>query len=212
MPTTMSIGIYVYNEFEPLDVWGFVQAFAITRFLGQEYADPGPYPFHISFIANTMDPVTSYNGPRVAPDMTREEAAARTFDVFMIPGGRGTAAVLEDATAMRWVRAMDAKATIMASVCTGAAVLATAGLLDGRAAATNHNAFSWVASLRPQVHWDRIARWVDTGKYVTSAGVSSGTDMAFYLVSRLMGQAVADIAAAEAEYHWQRDPRAQIPY
>ncbi len=211
MPTTRKIGVFVYENFEPIDVWGFVQAFAIARFFGQAYGDKGPYPFNISFIAKTIDPVHSYNGPRVAPDMTREEALTEQFDVLVIPGGHGTQDVLDDAT-IAWVRAMDAKVPLMASVCTGAAVLASAGLLDGRPAATNHNAFSWVASLRPAVVWDRISRWVDTGKYVTSAGVSSGTDMAFYLVARLCGQAVADIAAAEAEYHWQRDPRVQQPF
>ena len=207
MPPTKEIGIFVYESFEPIDVWGYVQAFAIARYLGQGYADKSPYPFHISLIAKTMDPVSSYNGPRVVPDMTREAAADTHFDVLMIPGGFGTRFVLDDVT-LDWVRTMAKKVKLMTSVCTGAGVLAKAGLLDGLPATTNHNAFDDIAKLGPKVLWDRTSRWVDAGDYVTSAGVSAGTDMAFYLVARLAGQAVADAAAAAAEYRWQRDPTA----
>jgi len=211
MPDTKNIGIFVYPNFEPIDVWGFVQAFAISRFLGQAYGDKGPYPFSIQLIAETKANVRSYNGPAVAPDMTQAEALTHHFDLLMVPGGRGTANVLDGAT-IAWIKAMDAKVHTMASVCTGAGVLAKAGLLDGKPATTNHNAFSWICGLGPKVLWQRTPRWVDAGKYVTSAGVSAGTDMAFYLVARLAGQTIADVAAAEAEYHWQRDPNVQAPF
>jgi transcriptional regulator GlxA family with amidase domain len=64
----------------------------------------------------------------------------------------------------------------------------------------------------PRVLWDSVARWVDVGKYVSSAGVSAGTDLGFYLVSRLAGRAVAEAAASAAEYDWHRDPQAPIFY
>ena len=83
MPATKNIGILVSENFEPIDVWGFVQAFAIARFLGQGYGHNGPYPFRLSFIAKTLEPVRSYNGPRVAPDMTRQEALTRPLDLLM---------------------------------------------------------------------------------------------------------------------------------
>jgi transcriptional regulator GlxA family with amidase domain len=100
----------------------------------------------------------------------------------------------------------------MTSVCTGAAVLARAGLLDGRTAATNHGAFAWVAEQGPKVLWDSVSRWVDAGRYMTSAGVSAGTDLGFYLVSRLAGRAVAENAVAAAEHDWRRDPQTPILY
>ena len=62
------------------------------------------------------------------------------------------------------------------------------------------------------VLWDNVARWVDAGKYVSSAGVSAGTDLGFYLVSRLAGRAVAENAAISAEYDWHRDPYQPIVY
>jgi transcriptional regulator GlxA family with amidase domain len=110
------------------------------------------------------------------------------------------------------MRAMDKKVRIMASVCVGAAVLAKCGFLDGLPAATNHGSFDWVAHQGPRVLWDNVARWVDAGKYVSSAGVSAGTDLGFYLVSRLAGRAVAEIAARAAEYDWHRDPNQSIIY
>ena len=84
-----------------------------------------------------------------------------------------------------------------------------AGLPRWPSGATNHGAFDWVAG-RAEVLWDSVSRWVDAGKYVTSAGVSAGTDIGFYLVSRLAGREVAEIAVRAAEYDWHRDPRCPI--
>jgi putative intracellular protease/amidase len=217
-PRTLTIGIFVFDGFEPIDVFGFVEAFSIARYLGQTYASPPPYPFETVLIARQMTKVKSANGPSVAPDWDLGQALDKPPDVFMIPGGDGTRRLLDPAdpagvkALLDWVRAMDKKARIMASVCTGAAVLAQAGLLDGLPAATNHGAFGWVASHGPRVLWDSVSRWVDAGKYVTSAGVSAGTDLGFHLVSRLAGRAVAELAVSAAEYDWHRDPQTPIFY
>ena len=230
-PPTIRIGILVYDGFEPIDVWGFTEAFAISRFIGTPYQGekppPPPYPFEILFISNEVRPpgkkhatpasVKSENGPRVAPDMFRDDALKQSFDLFMIPGGN-TGPLLDQTKPkavkdlIAWVKAMDKRCKLTTSVCTGAAVLAHSGLLDGKPAATNHEAFAWVTSFGPRVLWDNVSRWVDAGRYVTSAGVSAGTDMAFHLVDRLAGRAVAEAAAKQAEYDWHRDPQQPIFY
>ena len=216
-PSTKRIGIFVFDGFEPLDVFGFVEAFAITRFLDTYYSSPPPYPFEIVLIASNIAPVKSANGPSVAPDWDFQQALQGSLDLLMVPGGIGIGALLDDTTAeaskcLDWLRAMDNKVAIMASVCTGAAILAKCGFLDGLPATTNHSAFAWVTRHGPLVLWDSVARWVDAGKYVTSAGVSAGTDMGFYLVSRLAGRALAEAAVAAAEYDWHRDPQMPIVY
>ena len=226
-PRTLQVGILVFDGFEPIDVWGFTEAFTIARFIGTSYSDPPPYPFEVLLIANevraaqepaTPRPVKSVNGPRVAPDLFRDEAAARAIDVLMIPGGFGTRTLLDEKdpgardALLDWVREMDGRVSLVTSVCTGAAVLAAAGVLDGKPAATNHQAFGWVTGFGPKVHWDNVARWVDAGRYVTSAGVSAGTDLGFYLVKRLSGRAIAEQAALAAEYDWHRDPEQPIFY
>jgi len=229
-PPTIRVGILVYEGFEPIDVWGFTEAFAISRFIGTPYQGPKPppppYPFEVLFISNEVKPsskdekspapVKSSNGPRVAPDMFRDEALKYPFDVVMIPGGQTGPLVEgkdEDVKAlMTWVKKMDKRVKLMTSVCTGAAVLALSGILDGEPAATNHEAFDWVTQFGPRVLWDNVSRWVDAGHHVTSAGVSAGTDMAFHLVDRLAGRAVAEAAAKQAEYDWHRDPQQPIFY
>ncbi|MGC2083404.1 MAG: DJ-1/PfpI family protein [Bradyrhizobium sp.] len=216
-PRTQTVGIFVFDGFEPIDVFGFAEAFSIARFLNKGYGDGPPYPFETVLIARQMGNVKSINGPSVAPDWDFTRALQERLDVLMIPGGGGTWPLLGGNPAdvqalLKWVRDMDKHVPIMASVCTGAAVLACAGLLDGRPAATNQGAFGWVAAHGPLVLWDNVSRWVDAGKYVTSAGVSAGTDLGFHLVSRLAGRAVAEIAVSAAEYDWHRDPQAPIFY
>jgi transcriptional regulator GlxA family with amidase domain len=199
------VGILVFDDFEPIDVWGFVQAFTIARPLGESYSSGEPI-FEVVLIAVEKQPVRSYNGPRVMPDYDLAEAAALDFEILMVPGGFGTFTLVKNQLVLDWLRMMDTRVKIMASVCTGAMMLATLGMLDGLPAATNHNAFDSVRTYGPKVLWDNVSRWVDAGHYVTSAGVSAGTDMGFYLVQRLAGRAVADNAVTAAEYNWQRNP------
>ena len=144
-PRTLRIGILVFDNFEPIDVWGFIQAFSIARFIGTSYFGDPPYPFEVVLISNQRKPgskgeapapVKSFNGPRVAPDFFRDEALEEKIDLLMIPGGAGVYALLGDdhpaekRELLQWVRSMDERVTLMTSVCTGAAILAAAGVLD----------------------------------------------------------------------------------
>ncbi len=224
-PTKKRIGILVFDNFEPLDVWGFCQAFAISRFIGTNYQETQHLPFELILIANEDSgdsqstepaPIKSYNGPRVAPDLFRDQALEQQFDVIMVPGGQGVREIFKDENQLpqtkQWITAINDNTQLMTSVCTGAALLAATGLLDNQAAATNHQGFAWVSEQGPNVLWDNVARWVDAGHFVTSAGVSAGTDMAFYLVQKLAGRAVAEQAALASEYDWHRDPNTPTFY
>jgi transcriptional regulator GlxA family with amidase domain len=90
-------------------------------------------------------------------------------------------------------------------VCTGTALLARPGLLDGRRATTNKAVFQWVADQGPKVEWIRAARWVEDGHFFTSSGVSAGMDMSLAVIAKLVGQDMADALATGAEYDWHRD-------
>ena len=94
----------------------------------------------------------------------------------------------------------------MTSVCTGSAILAKAGLLNGRQATTNKAAYEWVRTQGPDVFWQPHARWVEDGNYFTSSGVSAGIDMSLVVISRLFGEEKAEAIAVSAEYEWHRDP------
>lgn len=127
----------------------------------------------------------------------------------------GTRTLVDDAAFISQLRALAGRTPLVVSICTGAALLARAGLLDGRPATTNHHAFDWVRSQGPSgpgtrpIAWTRALRWVDDGDVVTSAGVSAGIDMALHLVSRLLGTAIARATASGMEYAWEPDPARQ---
>lgn len=130
-PRTQRIGIFVYQGFEPIDVFGFAEAFTIARFLGTGYGSPPPYPFEVFLIARQVGKVTSANGPSVFPDCDLDQALNVPPDLLMIPGGGGTWPLLDDKAdpdgvrlLLDWVRAIEPKVRVMASVCTRAAVLA----------------------------------------------------------------------------------------
>jgi transcriptional regulator GlxA family with amidase domain len=123
----------------------------------------------------------------------------------LVPGGFGTRREVGNGALLQWLAGASERAEVVASVCTGSALLAKAGVLDGRRATTNKNAFDWVVSQGPKVQWQGRARWVEDGKFITSSGVSAGTDMALALIARLCGIAQARQVAHWAEYVWNED-------
>jgi transcriptional regulator GlxA family with amidase domain len=107
---------------------------------------------------------------------------------------------------LEFLRERAAQAERMLSVCTGSALLAKAGLLDGRRATSNKQFFDLARQQGPKVQWVEEARWVEDGKFVTASGVSAGTDMELGVIAGLYGRNVAEQIAALTEYEWQSDP------
>ena len=105
-----------------------------------------------------------------------------------------------------WLKRRSGEADVVTSVCTGAALLARAGLLDGRSATTNKASFSWVVEQGPAVRWVRQARWVEDGRFVTSSGVSAGIDMTLAVIARVAAPETAEGIAVRMEFDWHRDP------
>jgi len=156
--------------------------------------------FAIRLVSEQASEVASTQGPRSVID--DRFADGRSYDVLLIPGGQGTRREVGNTGLLDWLARAATRAEIVASVCTGSALLAKAGLLDGRRATTNKLAFDWVASQGPAVQWQRSARWVEDGKFFTSSGVSAGIDMSLALVAHLCGIERARQAAHWAEYVW----------
>jgi transcriptional regulator GlxA family with amidase domain len=155
-------------------------------------------------VAERPGPVESAQGQRAVAD--HGFADCPWLDLLLVPGGMGTRREVENAALLAWLGECARAAEITASVCTGAALLARAGLLDGRRATTNKRSFAWVTSQGPRVDWVREARWVDDGTRITSSGVSAGIDMALHLIARLAGRELAEQVATAIEYRWQSDP------
>jgi transcriptional regulator GlxA family with amidase domain len=124
---------------------------------------------------------------------------APPIDLLVIPGGFGTRRLLDDLDVLEWIQEAANKARMTTSVCTGALLLARAGLLAGRRATTHWGAHDLLASLDSTIVVERHARVVDDG-IVTSAGVAAGIDMALSVVESIHGKAVADETATYIEF------------
>ena len=186
-----TIGVLLFPEFELLDVFGPLEMFGMLD------------DFAIRLVAEQDRSVASTQGPRSVIDDVF--ADGRDYDILLVPGGRGTRREVENPLLLEWLTAKAATAAYVASVCTGSALLARAGLLDGLAATSNKLAFDWVKTQGASVRWQSRARWVEAGKFFTSSGVSAGMDMSLALIARICGEAQARQAATWAEYEWNDD-------
>jgi transcriptional regulator GlxA family with amidase domain len=195
MTAPLTVGIVLFDSFELLDVFGPCEAY------GSHHLDGA---FKLATVAAKAGPVASAQGPATVADHSFDTAPH--LDLLLVPGGIGTRREVNNTGLLNWLRARSADASIVTSVCTGAALLARAGLLDGLRATTNKRAFPWVASQGPAVDWIKQARWIEDGKFATSSGVSAGIDMALALIARLISAEEAEMVATAIEYEWHRDP------
>jgi transcriptional regulator GlxA family with amidase domain len=193
MADSQSIGVVLFDQFELLDVFGPLEMFGLL-----------PQHFQISLVAESGDRVASAQGPRSLLDYRFDNSP--DFDILLVPGGRGTRREVDNPVLQDWLRQQSASARYITSVCTGSALLARTGLLDGRRATTNKAAFEWVASQGTNVAWQTRARWVADDRFFTSSGVSAGMDMALALIAQILDDVTAEQVATWAEYEWQRDP------
>ena len=189
-----TLGVLLFPGFELLDVFGPLEVFghAVMR----EH-------YRTLLVAAEAGPVASSHGPRALADHGFADCPA--LDVLLVPGGMGTRREVDNDALIGWIRTRAAAAELVTSVCTGAALLARAGVLDGKRATTNKRAFEWVVSQGPAVEWVPRARWVEDGRLVTSSGVSAGIDMALAVVARHTGEALSEQVAQLIEYRAERD-------
>jgi transcriptional regulator GlxA family with amidase domain len=174
---TTRIGVFLFTNAEELDwagPWEVLGAWA------QQFPDDDVEVFTL---ARETGEIRCAKGLRVLADYTWETAPP--MDVLIYPGGVGTRAHLGDDKVTDWVRGLAASGTVVASVCTGALVLADAGLLDGHPATTHWGSLDRLATLGEGIEVRPDDRFVDNGQVLTAAGVSAGIDMALHLVRRL---------------------------
>jgi transcriptional regulator GlxA family with amidase domain len=194
-----SVGVLVFDEVEVLDFAGPVQVFSTAARLAPAM---GVAPFD-TFTVGTAPSVVARGGLTVAPTYVLD--AAPPIDVLVVPGGVVTAE-LDRPAVIGWIAARAAAAQLVASVCTGAFLLAKAGLLDGRTVTTHWEDVADLRAQFPALTVDETRRYVDEGDIVTSAGISAGIDMSLHLVERLAGEPLARKTARQMDYRWQRKP------
>lgn len=199
MTRKLQVGVFVFDDVEVLDFAGPFEVFSRTR------ATPGlesrrsedSAPFNVFTVAPRPGPVVATGGLKIVPHW--DFASSPAIDVLVVPGGFGTRPLLEDAEVLAWIRRTAARAQRITSVCTGALLLAQAGLLAGRRATTHWSSLDRLASLDATITVDGSQRVVDD-VVITSAGVSAGIDMAFAVVAAYCGREVALETARYIEY------------
>jgi transcriptional regulator GlxA family with amidase domain len=194
MAEVKTFGVVLFEGFELLDVFGPLEAFGMLAHGGK---------WRVLTVAQRAGAVASAQGPKAIADFSFEDCPH--IDILLVPGGVGTRREIANESLLESIVDRAGKAEIVTSVCTGAALLAKAGLLDGRSATTNKFSFKWVTEQGPRVNWVKQARWVDDGKFSTSSGVSAGIDMALSIIARVAGNETAETIATRMEYERHRD-------
>jgi transcriptional regulator GlxA family with amidase domain len=188
------IGALLFDGFELLDLFGPLEAFGHLTGSGK---------CTIITVAERAGAVASAQGPQGVANY--DFANCPDVQMLLVPGGIGTRREVENRKLIDFLRTRSAQADLVMSVCTGAGLLARAGLLDGRRATTNKQNLDWPVSQGPRVNWIRQARWVKDGRFVTSSGISAGIDMALAVIKERYGEGTAEAIAVAMEYEWHRD-------
>lgn len=188
-----NLAILLFEGVQIIDYTGPFETF------GHVYNDDTP-AFNIYTVSEKGTTITTAMGMSVNPKYNFENAPEP--DVMMIPGG-GVNQHLENPAVINWVREKSKTAEIVLSVCNGAFFLAKAGLLDGLQATTTAGLIPALRKIAPKTQVVDDQRFVDNGKIITAAGLSSGIDGALHVIERLFGKGTAQMAALGMEYNWE---------
>ncbi|WP_209121228.1 DJ-1/PfpI family protein [Alkalihalobacillus sp. BA299] len=189
-----TVGILLFNDVEVLDFAGPFEVFSIATI-----PKSNDKPFIVKTISENGELVTARNGLNVKPDFSF--ANHPSLDIVIIPGGYGAEKIeINNPNVIEWIKKQQTKVEFMTSVCTGALLLAKAGILDGRRATTHWMDIDRLEQEFPDVSVQRGVKFVDEGSLITSGGISAGINMSFHLISRLLGKEVAIETARRMEY------------
>ena len=190
----MNIGIYIYNQAEVLDFSGPFEVFSVANRLAK-------LGWNIWLVAEEESLVEARGVFQVKPHYSIQNVPE--LDVLIVVGGVHSDE-LRKTEVINWIRKTTEKTQITASVCTGAFLLAEAGLLDGLEVTTHWEDISDLHRNYKNLQVREGIRWIEQGKLFTAAGISAGIDMSLELVSRLASAELAERTARQMEYTWNR--------
>ena len=190
----MNIGIYIYDQAEVLDFSGPFEVFSVANRLAN-------LDWNIWLVGASENLVEARGAFKVIPDYSIQNVPA--LDLLIVVGG----VHLEEVHKMEvidWIRETTEKVQVIASICTGAFLLAEAGLLDGLEVTTHWEDIPDLQRNYPNVQVREAVRWIEQGKLFTAAGISAGIDLSLALVSKFAGEELAERTAQQMEYAWGR--------
>lgn len=200
--STRRVGIYLFDEVEALDFAGPYEVFTTASRVARKLWPEQPTPFEVCAVARDAQPRRARAGLRLLPDHTLNDHPP--LDVLVVPGGVVTAE-MQQPDLMAWIAAQAATCEMTVSVCTGAFLLAQAGVLRTHRVTTHWEDLADLRQQFPELQVLDGVRWVDEGRVITSAGISAGVDMSLHAVSRLLSLQLAQATARQMDYHWPPD-------
>lgn len=201
----INVAIFLFDDVEVLDFAGPFEVFCTAARVHERELPGEPRLFEVFTVAEGADPVVARGELRVTPTYSLESHPR--VDLLVVPGGVVDAELDKDHV-INWVHLTAASARVTASVCTGAFLLAEAGVLKDKAATTHWEDIPALRSRHPDLEVRECVRWVDEGSVVTSAGISAGIDMSLHLVARLAGEDLATRTSRQMEFEsrWYPSP------
>jgi transcriptional regulator GlxA family with amidase domain len=207
MMDAMRIGVLLFDDVDLLDVGGPYEVFlTASRLVARDGGDP---PFEVVTISRTGAPVTAYGGLGLVPQAGVDDCGR--LDVLVVPGTIDVESATDDQALVAAIGQLAADSDVTASVCTGAFLLATAGLLEDRPWTTHWEDIDLLARQLGAEGSVRGVHWVDDGDVVTAGGLSSGIAMALHLVDRFAGRELAERTARQIDYDWRPDSTPVAP-
>ena len=198
----MNVGIYVYNEVEVLDFAGPYEVFTTAARVKARQEPNAEKLFDVFLIAEKEGRVSARADFIVHPHFTIDKHPR--VDALIVPGGVHTRE-LEKPAVIEWIANLSPQTKLTASVCTGAFLLAKAGVLQDKSCTTHWEDIPDLRAMFPALDVKEDVAWVDSGRVVTSAGISAGIEMALHLVTKLAGKELALKTARQMEYTWTNE-------
>ncbi len=191
----MNIGIYIYDEAEVLDFSGPFEVFSTANRLASK-----PDTFNVFLVSESTSPVKARGGYQVLPHY--DFSNHPDIDLLIVVGGVHTME-MQKRPVLKWVTEQCNQAKVVASVCTGAFILAAAGVITAQKVTTHWEDIPELRKSFPSLQVVENQRWVDEGNLITSGGISAGIDMSLHLVRKLTNLELAVRTARQMEFDWQ---------
>jgi len=192
----MNIGIYIYKNAEVLDFSGPFEVFSTATRLASK-----PQLAHTFLVAESIKPIQARGSYSINPHYSIQTHPP--IDVLIIVGGIHSQEI-NKAHVIEWIKQVSHTSQITASVCTGAFLLAKAGVLSKQTVTTHWEDIPSLRQQFPTLTVIENQRWVESDNIITSAGISAGIDMSLYLVSKLWNEDLAIKTARQMEFDWTR--------
>jgi transcriptional regulator GlxA family with amidase domain len=186
-----SVGMLLFDDVELLDFAGPLEVFGAANYL------KGGDLFSIETVGLQKEIAVSKSILQVTADTVLDR---QQYDLFLIPGGYGTRPIIKNESILKRIKPSIDYSTVTATICTGALILAKLGYLKNKEVCSHHLSFDLLKKIDPSVDVIPDKRYVDHNSILTSAGVSAGIDMSFYILKKVYGDDFSQEVRKYIEY------------